>query len=154
MKVDGATEDGATIRTEAYASDGSLVPVSILIDECSDTTLFNEPLFRRLKLRGIATALDLVGVTEARRYNSHRTELKLRLPDGETASISGFTIPQVPRPTPVVNWTELQSRWSHLQNLPLQPSGGKMDILLDVDHPHLLAVLESRVGGKDEPFTS
>lgn len=29
-----------------------------------------------------------------------------------------------------------------------------MDILLGVDHPHLLAVLESRVGGKDEPFAS
>ncbi|XP_045034626.1 uncharacterized protein LOC123475691 [Daphnia magna] len=33
-------------------------------------------------------------------------------------------------------------------------SGGKIDVLLGLDHSHLIAVLESRVGGDDEPFAS
>ena len=38
--------------------------------------------------------------------------------------------------------------------MPARKSGGKIDVLLGLDHSHLIAVLESRVGRDDEPFAS
>ena len=143
------------IHAEAFAADGSIIPVSIMVDEGSNTTLFREDLLRRLKLRGTTRTLDLFGVTGASsRHKSQRIDVRFRLPDGEETIIAGLSIPQVTRPTPVINWTELKRRWPHLQDVPVEKSGGKIDILLGLDHSHLLAVLESRVGGDDEPFAS
>ncbi|XP_045022777.1 uncharacterized protein LOC116935689 [Daphnia magna] len=142
------------IRTEAYAMDGTVIPVSVMIDEGSDTTLFREDFLRRLKIIGKKQKLDLVGVTGAERYDSQRADVRFRLPDGEETIIAGLTIPQVARPTPIVNWDELKQRWPHLADVPVMKSGGKIDVLLALDHSHLIAVLESRVGGDDEPFAS
>jgi len=131
------------------------MPVTIMVDEESNTTLFGEDLLRRLKLRGTTRTLDLFGVTGASsQHKSQRTDVRFRLPDGEETIIAGLTIPQVTRPTPVINWIELKQRWPHLQDVPIEKSGGKIDILLGLDHSRLLAVLESRVGGDDEPFAS
>jgi hypothetical protein len=43
------------IRMEAYTVDNQLIPVSVLIDEGSDTTLFREDLLQRLKITGKGT---------------------------------------------------------------------------------------------------
>jgi len=88
------------------------------------------------------------------RHNLQRLDVKFRLPNGVETVIAGLTIPQVTRPTPVIDWTKLKQRWPHLKDVPVQKSGGKIDILLYLDHSHLLAVLESKVGGDDEPFAS
>jgi hypothetical protein len=95
------------IWNEAYATDGTVIPVSVMIDEGSDTTLFREDFLRRLKITGKKQKLDLVGVTGAERYDSQRADVRFRLPDGEETIIAGLTIPQVARPTPIVNWNEL-----------------------------------------------
>ena len=142
------------IWTEAYATDGTVIPVSVMIDEGSDTTLFREDFLCRLKITGKKQKLDLVGVTGAERYDSQRADVRFRLPDGEETIIAGLTIPQVARPTPIVNWDELKKRWPHLADVPVMKSGGKIDVLLGLDHSHLIAVLESRVGRDDEPFAS
>jgi hypothetical protein len=131
-----------------------VIPVSVMIDEGSDTTLFREDFLRRLKITGKKQKLDLVGVTGAERYDSQRADVRFRLPDGEETIIAGLTIPQVARPTPIVNWDELKQRWPHLADVPVMKSGGKIDVLLGLDHSYLIAVLESRVGGDDEPFAS
>ncbi|KAI9562518.1 hypothetical protein GHT06_009962 [Daphnia sinensis] len=95
------------IWTEAYAMDGTVIPVSVMIDEGSNTTLFREDFLWRLKIIGKKQKLDLVG-----------------------------------------------QRWPHLADVPVMKRGGNIDVLLGLDHSHLIAVLESRVGGDDEPFAS
>jgi hypothetical protein len=57
-------------------------------------------------------------------------------------------------PTPVIDWSKLKNRWPHLDDVPVQESGGKTDVLVGLDHSNLLAVLESRVGGERETFAS
>ena len=116
--------------------------------------MFREDFLRRLKITGKKQKLDLVGVTGAERYDSQRADVRFRLPDGEETIIAGLTIPQVARPTPIVNWDELKKRWPHLADVPVMKSGGKIDVLLGLDHSHLIAVLESRVGRDDDPFAS
>ena len=142
------------IRMEAYTSGGQLIPVSVLIDEGSDTTLFREDFLQRLKISGKGTTLDLVGVTGAESYKSQKAPVRFLLPDGEEAVIKGITIPQISRPTPVIDWRKLKNQWPHLADVPVQESGGRIDVLLGLDHSNLLAVLESRVGGEHEPFAS
>ena len=68
--------------------------------------MFREDFLRRLKITGKKQKLDLVGVTGAERYDSQRADVRFRLPDGEETIIAGLTIPQVARPTPIVNWDE------------------------------------------------
>jgi hypothetical protein len=92
------------IRMKAYTSGGQLIPVSVLIDEGSDTTLFREDFLQRLKISGKGTNLDLVGVTGAESYKSQKAPVRFLLPDGEEAVIKGITIPQISRPTPVIDW--------------------------------------------------
>ncbi len=98
------------IRTETYATDGTVIPVSVMIDEGSDTTLFREDFLRRLKITRKKQKLDLVGVTGAERYHSQRADVRIRLPDSEETIIAGLTIPQVSRPNPIVNWDDLKQR--------------------------------------------
>ena len=142
------------IWTEAYTADEEIIPVSVMIDEGSNTTLFRDDLLQRLKLTGKKLTLDLVGVTGAESYKSQQAHVRFRLPDGEETVIAGLTIPQVARPTPIIDWNKLKKRWPHLADVPVKKSGGKIDVLLGLDHSHLVAVLETRVGGDDEPFAS
>ena len=79
-------------------------------------------------------------MTGAERYDSQRADVRFRLPDGEETIIAGLTIPQVARPTPIVNWDELKQRWPHLADVPVIKSGGKIDVLLGLDHAQALAV--------------
>jgi hypothetical protein len=57
-------------------------------------------------------------------------------------------------PTPVTDWSKEKSHWPHLEDLPLGETGGKVDVLVGLDHAHLLAVQESRVGEEMEPIAS
>ena len=85
------------IWTEAYIADGEIIPVSVMIDEGSNTTLFRNDFLQRLKLTGKKLTIDLVGVTgaETESYKSQQAHVRFRLPDGEETVIAGLTIPQV-----------------------------------------------------------
>lgn len=143
------------IQLEAVSADGSITPTNIMLDEGSDTTLIREGLARRLKLSGRDHTLDVEGVGGARsRFNSRRVQLQLRASDGSIVNLEGSTMPVVTRPVPVVDWERLKQRWRHLSDLPLRSSGGQVDVLIGLDQAHLMAVVEARVGGRDEPIAS
>ena len=63
-------------------------------------------------------------------------------------------MPMVTKPVPMIDWTTIKTQWKHLADLPLQPSGGQVDVLLELDHGGLMAVLESRYGDHGQPFAS
>lgn len=143
------------IQVNAVAENGKTVSINILIDEGSDSTLIREDLARKLDLNGSEQILKIDGVGDSSRsYSSKRVKLSLKLDDGEIVAIEGSTLPQVTKPMPVTDWTTLRARWSHLADLPLKRSGGKVDVLLGLDYAYLMAVLESRVGSAGEPIAS
>ena len=51
---------------------------------------------------------------------------------------------------PKVNWPDLQNRWPHLADLPLVKTGGKVDILLGLNHANLMIPRELREGAYPE----
>ncbi|KAK4027286.1 hypothetical protein OUZ56_016297 [Daphnia magna] len=65
--------------------------------------------------------------------------------------MKGSTRPTVASPAPVLEWITLKQRWKHLQDLSLQSSGGRVDILLGSYQAHFTTALESRIGKKFEP---
>ena len=143
------------LQLAAIAENGEVVPVNVMIDEGSDSTLIRAGLARRLKVSGPPQTLRVDGVgTSSIAYESERVQLQLKTEDGNVVSVEGSTLPQVTKPVPLVDWSTLKQRWAHLSNLPLRSSGGKVDILLGLDYAHLVAVIESRVGVAGEPIAS
>jgi hypothetical protein len=53
-------------------------------------------------------------------------------------------MPTVASLTPVTDWPVLIPRWPHLSDLPVTKSGGRVDILIELDYGQLTAVIESR----------
>ncbi len=137
---------------EVFAADGSIVPETVFFDEGSDTTLFREGFVNRLKLPGEQLKLSVAGVGQQQNiYESSKVHMRVLLPN-EVICLTGSTLPKLTRPVPVRDWPSLKGRWKHLQDLPLKPSGGEIDILLGLDYRHLTVVLESRVGVEGQPI--
>ncbi|XP_046459823.1 uncharacterized protein LOC124206177 [Daphnia pulex] len=145
------------LRLDALDADGEMVPVNILMDDGSDSTLIREGLTRRLRLTGQRQTLFVGGVGEESsvHVNSEYLELQLKTSAGETVSIQGSTIPSITKPVPVMEWEKLRGRWSHMEDLPpLRDCGGRVDILIGLDHAALITASESRFGKDDEPTAS
>ena len=55
-------------------------------------------------------------------------------------------------PVQLVEWEKLRDRWAHLADLPpLRSAGGRVDVLVGLNHATLIAAVESRIGADDEP---
>ncbi len=56
------------------------------------------------------------------------------------------------QPVPVYNWEQLRHRWTHLNDLPpLRSSGGRIDVLIGLNHTTLITSTDYRLGADDEP---
>ncbi|KAI9553611.1 hypothetical protein GHT06_021533 [Daphnia sinensis] len=106
-----------------------------------DSTLFREGFIRKLRLDGTPHTLSVDGAGGVRSKYASRQEVTL----------NGSTLPTVASPAPVLEWSTLRQRWKHLRDLPLQSSGGRVDILLGSDQAHFTTALESRIGKEFEP---
>ena len=139
-------------QVEVFAADGSIVPATVFIDSGSDSTLIREGFARRLNLEGKKQTLKVDGIgTKCSTYNSQKLNLRL-LVGSDMIDLTGSTMPKLTRPVPVRDWESLKEKWSHLRDLPLKPSGGEVDILIGLDHRHLSAVLDSRIGSEGQPI--
>ena len=118
------------ICLDALNAYGELVPVTVLLDGASDSTLFTEALQKTLRIPGQRQTLRVNGVAEAastHRYSEH-LELKLRTAFGEIITIHGSTVKTITRPVPLMDWEQMRDRWTHLADLPpLRSSGGRID---------------------------
>ncbi|XP_045030437.1 uncharacterized protein LOC123472631 [Daphnia magna] len=145
------------IRVDALDVNGEAVPVNVLMDDGSDSTLIREGLARRLQLAGQQQTLVVNGVGEesSTHLTSEYLELRLKTSSEEIVSIQGSTIPSITKPVAVMEWEKLHGRWSHLADLPpLRTCGGRVDVLIGLDHAALITAIESRFGKDDEPTAS
>ncbi|KZS01503.1 Uncharacterized protein APZ42_001820, partial [Daphnia magna] len=138
-------------------ADGELVPVNILIDEGSDSTLFCTALVRRLQLAGQKQTLIMEGVGEE--SSTHRNleylEMKLKTALCEIVTIHGSTMPSIAKLVRIVDWEKLIKRWAHLIDFPpFRVCSGRIYILIGLDHAALITPIESRFGRNDEPTAS
>ncbi|KAI9565123.1 hypothetical protein GHT06_008892 [Daphnia sinensis] len=131
------------LREDALDANGDFVPVNELMDDGSDSTLIQEGLARG------------VGEESSTHLASEYLELRLKTSSEEILSIQGSTIPSITKPVAVVFWERLRGRWTHLADLPpLRTCGGRVDVLIGLDHVALITATESRFGKDDEPTAS
>jgi len=140
----------------AVASDGHRIPINLMYDEGSNTTLFRKGLVRRLGLLGYRQVLTLGGIAESQIQvpDSTRVQLSIILENGEQFLLDGSTMPVVTSPIPATDWVQLKERWSHLADLPLRNAGCTIDVLLGANHAALMLPLETRCGKDHEPVAS
>lgn len=142
----------AMIHLDILDTDGRAVRANVFVDEGSDSTLFSEGFIRRLRLVRESETLAVDGAGAIRsNYLSQRVSIKLRLPSGDIVTVVGSTMPTVASPVPMVDWSKLKVRWKHLEDLPIEPSGGRVDILLGSDVVHMTTAIESRIRRDYEP---
>ncbi|XP_046450173.1 uncharacterized protein LOC124198385 [Daphnia pulex] len=141
------------IQLEALSASGEVVPVTVMVDPGSNSTLFREGLARSLKLRGRSQTLRIDGVAGAiSTLQSEHLEIRIKTAFGEFVTLKGSTLPVVTRPVPFFKWESLRERWRHLDDLPeLRPAGGRIDVLIGLDHSTLITPTESRMGSEVEP---
>ncbi|XP_032792710.1 uncharacterized protein LOC116929557 [Daphnia magna] len=143
------------LRLPVMVEDGSWVLANIFIDEGSDSTLMRSAFAKALRLRGPPQFLTVDGaVGVITRYRSKRIQFRVQAADEKFLSLEGSTMKKVASPTPVTDWHKEKAQWSHLASLPLGETGGGVDILVGLDHAHLIAVIQSRVGAEKEPIAS
>jgi hypothetical protein len=141
------------IQLEAESTDGELIPVSLFIDPESTATFFREGIVRSLKLDGHSQTLRVEGVAETSSVApSEYLDLRIRTAFGEVVTIQGSTLRSVTKPVPFMNWELWRKRWPHLDDIPeIRPAGGRIDILIGLNHNTYTTATESRIGGDDEP---
>ncbi|XP_057379669.1 uncharacterized protein LOC130701908 [Daphnia carinata] len=134
-------------------SRGEYVWANLFIDEGSNTSLARSDFIRSLGIDGEDQKLEMKGIGGVSRcYNtSKEVILTVRLLTGGETTIKVSTMPTVTDPMPYVDWNKLKTRWKHLKSLPIKSAGGQVDLLIGVDHYHLIVPTESRVGEEGEP---
>ena len=76
------------IQLDAVASDGELVPMTVLIDPGNNSTLFREGAIRALKLQGSRQTLQINGVADSlTTFQSEYLELPIRTLFGEMVTL-------------------------------------------------------------------
>ena len=140
------------MRLQVRKADGNWALANVFIDEGSDSTLMRQGFANYLNLHGARHILTIIGAGNViNRYSSQRIVFDIQDSSGEIITISCSTLPSVASDTPVTDWPSIKQRWKHLSDLPVTATGGRVDILIGNDLSHLVAALESRVGGDYEP---
>ena len=142
------------IRLDDVKEDGSLVPINVMIDNGSNSTLIREGLVRSLRIVGRKQPLRVNGVAHAvtTHQDSEQVEVAVMTAFGERVTLKGSTMRTITQPVPVIDWESLRTKWSHLQSLPpLRSSGGRIDVLVGLNHATLITAVQSEIGADTEP---
>ncbi|XP_045027086.1 uncharacterized protein LOC123470616 [Daphnia magna] len=142
------------IRLDAMNADRELVPINVMLDAGSNTTFIREGLVRSLRISGERQTLRVQGVADAASTHPNSEELFLQLMTAcsDMVTLRGSTLKTVTQPVPVYNWEQLRHRWTNLNDLPpLRSSGGRIDVLIGLNHTTLITPTDYRLGADDEP---
>ncbi len=74
--------------------------------------------------------------------------------DGRTSyPVDAFTVKDLVRGSPVVNWQDAAKQFAHLQeaDIPKTKTTDKVQVLLGADYMHLMAASRSLIGKENEP---
>ena len=141
------------MRLKVSSAENGSVWANVFIDEGSDSTLMRQSFASANRISGVHQILTVEGAGGVvKRYRSQRVNFQIDTIYGEKLNLSCSTLPTtVASTTPVTDWGNLKKRWSHLADLPVGETGGRVDILIGNDYSHLIVALESRVGNDYEP---
>ncbi|XP_045032663.1 uncharacterized protein LOC123474519 [Daphnia magna] len=143
------------MRLKIQAADGTWQEANVFVDEGSDSTLMRSAFATSLKIQGTPQILEIDGAGGVvNQYRSRRIQFQLRTETDEIVTLESSTMKVVASPTPVTDWNRMKKEWAHLRDLPTGEVGGRVDLLIGIDHIHLLGVKETREGKDYEPIAS
>lgn len=99
-------------------------------------------------MRGEPETPILSGVTGSQRVTSERVELEIFTE--AVTKINAASVPNINPQVPEISWQRLKNHWAHLAGLPLRESGGRVCILLGLDHANLMLIKEYREKSRPE----
>ena len=137
---------------ELIAPSGSRHPINVMADEGSNITVIREGLLRQLGLKGTSQsmALDVAG-GGIQQVIPQSTRLEIRTSEGRQFTFNAMSLPKVCNPVPRINWPAIQHRWTHLRDLPLTETGGRIDLFVGLDLAWMLVPSETRKCAPEEP---
>ena len=123
-----------------------------MADEGSNITVIREGLLRQLGLKGTSQsmALDVAG-GGIQQVIPQSTRLEIRTSEGRQFTFNAMSLPKVCNPVPRINWPAIQHRWTHLRDLPLTETGGRIDLFVGLDLAWMLVPSETRKCAPEEP---
>jgi hypothetical protein len=155
----GANGTYVAIRTVPVIlkSGGKKKRVIVALDACSNNTNISEGLAEELGLKklkgGVARSVGYLERTV--KFKSDMVQFNLcPLDESSSHPVFAWTIKDLVKNTPVVDWKKEIARYPHLRDLkvPDKQDGDSVDILLGTDYAHLMAVTSSHVGKPGEPI--
>ena len=120
--------------------------LNVLLDGGSDVTLLRETLVKSLGLNGVSEEITVATATGGKKtIPSMKVQLEQINNEGEKFPVTAWTVPKVCDPIPKNDWGDGKLKWTHLEDLPLQSSGGRIDLLQGTDHIDLIVAREARI---------
>ena len=149
--------EGAFGVTHAFVTTpgGERLRLNVFLDPGSSRTLVREGLVHRLGLKAPLRSMGLSGVGGFKSSHlSKRVTLAMQTVLGTEVTLDASSIASPCDPLPVVDWPVLKHKWAHMSDLPLEKTGGRIDVLIGFDNNYLLTGFETREGSRTEPTVS
>ena len=126
------------------------------LDSCSNSTNIDADLAKELGLRVNQTGFQREINTMERvvQVASDHVSFMISPVDGRTSyPVDAFTVKDLVRGSPVVNWQDAAKQFAHLQeaDIPKTKLTDKVQVLLGADYMHLMAASRSLIGKENEP---
>ncbi len=126
------------------------------LDSCSNSTNIDADLAKELGLRVNQTGFQREINTMERvvQVASDHVSFMISPVNGRTSyPVDAFTVKDLVRGSPVVNWQDAAKQFAHLQeaDIPNTKTTDKVQVLLGADYMHLMAASRSLIGKENEP---
>ena len=125
--------------------------LNVLLDGGSDITLIREEPTRKLGLLGVSQKVVITTGGGGRMKASKRVKMVVTNPERETINLQAWTVPKVCEPLSKIDWSQEKT---HLADLPLKATRGRIDLLLGSYHVDAIVARKVRSGKELEPVAA
>ena len=159
LKEKATTMDIIALRTlsTTIKCGNQKLEVNILLDDGSTQSFINEELAEELKLHSKNERDITINVLNGNMKTFSSADVQFEIYDTKrenTFTINAMTSRNVVGDLRAIDWTIHASKYPHLENLTFaKPTrGGKVDILIGLDHPHLHRAIKEIQGQTTNPI--
>ena len=134
------------------ANENVKLKVNVMLDPCSTGSYVTENAAEELRLQGHSQTLTISGTggTETVKQSKRVTLSVCSLEGGFSAQLQANVLDDIASDTPAFEWSELKTKWPHLQPIPFDIVSRRkqIDVLIGSDHPIFHQVSKEIIGSQ------
>lgn len=134
------------------ANENVKLKVNVMLDPCSTGSYVTENAAEELRLQGHSQTLTISGTggTETLKQSRRVTLSVCSLEGGFSAQLQANVLDDIASDTPAFEWSELKTKWPHLQPIPFDivSRRKRIDVLIGSDHPVFHQVSKEVIGSQ------